>query len=186
MVFLVLSVALFALWHLVPVVPGAKAALSARLGGAYGAVYGVVSLVLLGLIVVAWRMADFVAVYDPPAGGRYVTFVLVLVAFVCLGIFIFRGTLRHKLRLPLAIGVVFWGTGHLFANGDMASVILFGGMIAYGAAHFTLGIAGGYRPEGEARAGHDLLSVLGGVALYGLMTQMHEVLIGLPVVSLGG
>ncbi len=186
MIFLALTVAAFAVWHLLPVLPAAQARVQALLGAAYGPVYGVVSLVLLGLIVVAWRMADFVYVYDPPEGGRYATFVLVLVGFICLGIFIFRGSLRLKLRMPLALGVMAWGAGHLFANGDAASVILFGGMIAYAAAHFSLGLAAGFRPEGEARAGHDLLSILGGIALYGLMTQMHELLIGVPVVTLGG
>jgi uncharacterized membrane protein len=186
MVFLALTVAAFAVWHLLPVLPSIKAKLQAAIGAAYGPVFGIVSVVLLGLVILAWRMADFVHVYDPPEGGRYVTFALVLVAFICLGIFIFRGTLRLKLRLPLAIGVVFWGAGHLFANGDMASLILFSGMIGYGSAHLVLGLAGGYRPQGEARAGHDLMSILAGIALYGLMTQLHIVLIGVPVVTLGG
>jgi uncharacterized membrane protein len=186
MIFLALTVAGFALWHLLPVMPAAKARVAGALGAAYGPVYGTFSLVLLGLIILAWRMADFVHVYDPPGGGRYVTFALVLIAFICLGIFIFRGSLRLKLRLPLALGVMAWGIGHLFANGDLASLILFGGLIAYAAAHLTLGLASGYRPEGEARAGHNLMSILGGLALYGLMTQLHQVLIGVPVVNLGG
>ncbi len=186
MIFLALTVAAFAAWHLLPVLPAAKTKVQARLGAAYGPVYGIVSIALLGLIVLAWRMAEFVHVYDPPEGGRYVTFALVLVAFICLGVFIFRGSLRLKLRMPLAVGVIAWGAGHLFANGDLASIILFTGMIAYAATHYVLGLAAGYRPDGEARAGHDLLSILGGIALYGLMTQLHEVLIGVPVVTLGG
>ena len=183
---LALSVILFAAWHLLPVLPAAKAKVQGALGRAYGPIYGIVSLVLLGLIVFGWRMADFVHVYDPPEAGRYVTFALVLIAFICLGIFLFRGRLRLKLRLPLALGVMAWGIGHLFANGDLASLILFGGLFAYGAAHFTLGLLSGYRPQGEARGGHDLMSVLGGIALYGLMTQLHIVLIGVPIISLGG
>ena len=38
----------------------------------------------------------------------------------------------------------------------------------------------------RSRAGHDLMSILAGIALYGLMTQLHIVLIGVPVVTLGG
>ena len=163
MLLLGLSVAFFALWHLLPVLPAVKAKVVARLGAAYGSVYGIVSVVTLVLIIIAWRAADFIAVYDPPENGRVITFALVLVAFICLGIFIFRGKLRLMLRLPLAIGVIFWGAGHLFSNGDMASIILFGGMMTYGAMHLALGMAGGYHPADEARGGHDTMSILTGI-----------------------
>ncbi|NNE25197.1 MAG: hypothetical protein HKN11_21570, partial [Rhizobiales bacterium] len=155
-----------------------------KLGAAYGAAFGMAALVSVGLIIVGWRMAQFVPVYEPPSWGRTVTFALVLVAFLGLGIFIFRGSLRQKLRAPLSIAVVFWGVGHLFANGDLASLILFGGLIAYGIAHFTIGAINGYRPSPEVRGGHDVLSLLGGAALYGLMIQLHGTIIGVPVFQL--
>ena len=184
MAVLVFAVALFALTHLAPSSPALKQRLQHKLGAAYGPAFGTVALVSVGLIILGWRMADFVPVYEPPAGGRYVTFVLVLIAFLCLGIFIFRGKLRQKLRSPLSIGVVAWGTGHLFANGDLASIILFGGLIAYGLAHLVLGHLNGYRPSPDVREAHDLLSLLAGAALYGLMIQLHSFIIGVPVIQL--
>jgi uncharacterized membrane protein len=184
MFILALAVTIFALTHLAPVVPSLKQRMQGRLGRAYGPFFGVVATVCLLLIVLGWRSAEFVPVYDPPAWGRIVTFVLVLVAFLCLGIFIFRGHLRQKLRSPLAIGVALWATGHLFANGDLASLILFGGLLCYAVVHLILACMSGYRPSEDVRGGHDVLSLLGGAALYGLMIQVHGIIIGVPVFQL--
>lgn len=184
MTLLALGVALFAVCHLTLALPEAKAALRRRLGKFYGPGFGVVSTLPLILIVLGWRMAPVEIVYDAPSWGRIATFVLVLLAFLCLAIFLFRGGLRQKLRLPLAWGVVFWSVGHLFANGDLASLILFGGMLLYALAHLGLGFANGVRPSPDVRQGHDVISIIIGVALYGVFVQLHPLFTGVPVVTL--
>lgn len=185
MIVLALGVLLFAGLHLIPASPHWKAALKARTGdGAYGMVYGLLSLAAIGFIVLGWRLADFVPVYEPPAWGRHANFALTLVAFLFLGIFLCRGRWRQAVRYPMGLAVVFWATGHLLANGDLASVILFGGLLAYALAHMAIAIANGIRPTPEVRGGHDLLSLVAGVALYGVMSQLHAVLIGVPVLTL--
>ena len=185
MIVLALGVILTALLHLVAAVPSLKARIKASVGErAYGPVFGIASLVGIIIIVLGWRMSEFVPVYDPPEWGKHANFAFTLVAFICLGIFLFRGSLRQRLRFPLAIGVIFWAIGHLFANGDMASIILFGGFLIYAIAHFALGVANGVRPSPDVRGGHDLISVVIGVALYGVMTQLHMALIGVPVFQL--
>ena len=105
-------------------------------------------------------------------------------AFLCLGIFLFRGKWRQLLRFPLAWGVAFWSLGHLLANGDWASVILFGGMLAYAIAHLVIGTLNGIRPSTVIRQGHDVISVMVGVALYGVAAQLHTLFTGVPVVNL--
>jgi uncharacterized membrane protein len=184
MILLAAAVALFAVIHLVPSVPAVKARLAARFGRAWGPAYGAISLAALALVALAWRAAPVDPIYDPPPWGFYATFVLVLLAFICLGIFLFRGSWRQSLVMPLSIGVILWGAGHLFSNGDLASLILFGGFIAYGVAHLAIGLATGYRPTPVVRQGHDPLSILAGVALFGLMTQLHGALIGVPILTL--
>lgn len=181
---LALSVALFALVHLVPAFPALKARVKAALGKAYGPAFGIASVVSLVLIVLAWQGADRSPVYDPPEWGFRANLALSFVAFLLVGIFAFRGRLRQILRLPLAMAVILWSTGHLLANGDMASVILFGGLLAYGAVHLLGGLASGFRPSPEVRQGHDMLSVLAGVALYGVMIQLHAHLIGVALFSI--
>lgn len=184
MILLAVAVALFATIHLMPSVPAVKAPLVARLGRAWGPVYGTVSLAALVLVVLAWRAAPVDPIYDPPVWGFYATFTLVLLAFICLGIFLFRGVWRQRLVMPLSIGVILWGAGHLLSNGDLASIILFSGFVVYGATHLAIGLATGYRPTPVVRQGHDPLSILAGVALFGLMTQLHGALIGVPILTL--
>jgi len=185
MILLAFGVLFTALLHLVAAIPSLKARLKAAVGEkAYGPVFGIASLVGIAIIVMGWRASDFVFVYDPPEWGRHANFLLTLIAFICLGIFTFRGSLRQKLRFPMAFAAIFWATGHLLANGDLASIILFGGFLAYALAHLAIGLANGVRPSPEVRSGHDLLSVLIGIALYGMMAQAHGALIGVPVFQL--
>ncbi len=179
-----LGVVLFAAFHLTLAVPQANDALRRRFGRSYAIGFGLLSLIPLALIVLGWRMSPFVPVYDPPDWGRFATFVLVLSGFLCLGVFLFRGGFRLRLRFPLAWAVVFWSLGHLFANGDEASLILFGGLLVYALAHVGLGLANGIRPSPVLRQGHDVISMVIGVALYGAAAQLHPFFAGVPVISL--
>ena len=186
MILLAFGVLATALMHLVAAVPPLKARLKALTGErAYGPVFGIASLLGIAIIVLGWRAAPFVPVYDPPEWGWHANMLLTLIAFVFLGIFIFRGSWRQTLRFPMAYAAIFWSVGHLLANGDLASLILFGGFLAYALVHLALGFANGVRPSPEVRGGHNLLSVLIGIALYGIMAQLHGALIGVPLVQLG-
>ena len=185
MILLALGVFLTAVLHLVAAVPSLKARIKARVGDrAYGPLFGIASIIGIAIIVLGWRSSDFVFVYDPPEWGRHAKYLLTLIAFIFLGIFLFRGSWRQKVRFPMAFAAIFWATGHLLANGDMASIILFGGFLVYAVLHILIGTLNGVRPSPLVRQGHNLLSVLGGIALYGVMTQLHVVLIGVPVFQL--
>ena len=185
MLILAFGVFLTAAMHLVAAIPSFKARIKARVGErAYGPLFGLASIIGIVIIVIGWRSSDYVFVYDPPAWGRHVNYVLTLIAFICLGIFLCRGSLRQRLRFPMALAAIFWATGPLFANGDLASIILFGGFLAYGVLHIVIGTINGVRPSPVVRQGHDLLSFFVGVALYGVMIQAHQALIGVPIIQL--
>jgi uncharacterized membrane protein len=184
MILLALGVVLFAACHLTLAVPSLRESWRARLGKFYGPGLGLLSFLPLVLIVLGWRMAPLTPVYDAPFWGRIATFVLVFLGFLCLGMFFFRGSWRQKLRFPLALGIAFWAAGHLLSNGDAASLILFGGMLAYALGHLALGLANGVRPSPEIRQGHDVISLIMGAAFFGVAAQLHTVLTGVPVVSL--
>lgn len=184
MILLIVAVALFAAVHLLSAVPSTKARLAAKVGPAFPPVFIAALVLSLLLVVLAWRRAPFIAVYDPPDWGWYATFLLVMAGFLFLGIFIFRGTFRQRLRFPLAMGVMAWSAGHLLSNGDAAAIVLFGGLFLYGAAHLALGLANGIRPSPEVRQGHDMISLLIGLALFGAAIQIHRVYTGVPVLVL--
>jgi uncharacterized membrane protein len=185
MIILAAGVLVFVLLHGVAAVPRYKSYIKSRMGERwYGPAFGVASLIAIAVIVLGWRSSSFVAVYDPPSWGWYVNYVLTFVGFLCLGVFLFRGDLRQRLRFPMGIATVFWAAGHLFANGDLASLILFGGLLLGSVAHVAVAVANGIRPSSEVRVGHDGLSLIFGAALYGIMTQLHPAVIGVPIFAI--
>ncbi len=182
MIILAIGVVLFVALHGVAALPAYKAHLKAWTGERwYGPVFGIASIIALAVIVVGWKNSDFVPVYDPQLWGWYVNYGLTFIGFLCLGVFLFRGSLRQRLRYPMGIATIFWAAGHLFANGDLAGLILFGGLLLGNAAHIAVAIANDVRPSPEVRLGHDGLSLIFGAALYGIMTQLHPALIGVPI-----
>ncbi len=182
MMFLALSVAAFSLLHLVSAYPPLKQYLKDRIGVSWGTLFGTAASISLVMIAIAWSMTDFVPVYDPPEWGRHANLTLSFFAFLLFAIFLLRGKWRQFLRFPMALAILFWASGHLFANGDLASVIMFGGLWVYAVLHLLLGFAYGIKPTAIVHKWHDLLSVMLGVSLYLAMLVSHVYLIGKPVV----
>jgi uncharacterized membrane protein len=175
---------LFAVIHINPAMPKWKAHAQQTFGKAYGPIYGVISLLLLVAILWAFRSASVDQLYEPPSWGRHANFAFSLIGFICLGVFLFRGSWRNTLKFPMAIGIGFWAFGHLLANGDQRTTLLFGGLAAISALFAFLKNQNLPFVASEERQGHNLISALGGIALYGIAAQSHLVFAGVPVVTL--
>lgn len=175
---------LFGIIHINPAMPAWKAHAVKTFGKAYGPVYGMLTLVLFAAVIWAFRQADVVPLYDPPTWGRHANFGLTLLAFLCVGVFAFRGSWRNILKYPMAIGVTLWALGHLLANGDQRTTLMFGGFAAIAILFAVLKKASVAFVPSEVRQGHNLISILGGLALYGIAAQLHMVIAGVPLVTL--
>ncbi len=92
------------------------------------AVLLVVSIVLM---VIGYRGTDFVSVWYPPSFLVHVNNLLMLIALYLLSPAAKRGKLIYGMRHPMLIGFKTWAIAHLLVNGDLASVILFGGLLAW-------------------------------------------------------
>ena len=186
MFFLVVAVLVFVSIQLLPFLPACSDRLVQRLDSRWGVAYGAASALSVVLMIAAWRASPAIPLYDPPLWSRMAGFILVLLAFIAMGIFLFRGRLRQLIRWPWPLAITLLALGHLVTVGDLAGAVLFGGLLLYGTAMLGLSWAHGVRPSPECRAGHDLLSVLAGVALYGVGTQLHGIVAGVPVLTLSG
>ncbi len=180
MTLLISSILMFGVLHVMPAMPTIKMKLKLKMGKAFGPVYGLATLIALVLSIFAFRSADRFDVYLPPHWGWHANLVLTLIAFLCLGIFVFRGSWRNRLRYPMALGVIIWGIGHLLANGDSGSLVFFGGLMLAAVLHAAL------VPfvSSDERGGHNLLSIMFGVAFYGVFAQLHSVIAGVPLIQL--
>ncbi|MBI1170540.1 hypothetical protein GC209_03990 [bacterium] len=129
MLLLVLGVLLWAYSHLMKrVTPGFRAGLG---DGPGKGVATVLSFAALALIIWGYRSADVVVVWSPPAFMRHINNLLMLIAVILLFMQANRGSLRSVMRHPMLTAVKTWALAHLLVNGDLASIILFGGMLAW-------------------------------------------------------
>ena len=144
--------------------------------------YTLVSLIGLVLIVWGFAQARWQApiLYDPPVWMKHLAAGLMLPAFVALAATLFpAGRLKPALKHPTLVTVKIWALAHLMANGDLASVLLFGAFMAWAVAdRISVKRRGEPVPEaGPAR--WDLAALLAGGLLYVLfLWRLHEWLIG--------
>lgn len=128
MTLLVLGLLLWSGAHLLKrVAPDARA----RMGDAGKGLVALLLVVSIVAMVVGYRSAEFVPVYDPPPFLTHVNNLLMVVAFYLFGVGAAKGTTAGWLRHPQLTAVKTWATAHLLVNGDMASILLFGGLGAW-------------------------------------------------------
>jgi uncharacterized membrane protein len=159
--------------------PDARAGLAARLGDRPSR--GVMALAILAglvLIIVGYRRAPFVPVYDRPSWGIHVNNLLMFVAVALMGAGRSKGHARAWLRHPMLTGVLVWAFAHLIVNGDEASLILFGWMAAWAVANMALINArepAWVRPAPGPWSGDVRLLVIAAV-IYAVIATVHTLL----------
>lgn len=147
--------------------------------------YSVLSAVGLGLIVWGYGMARAtpVVLWHPPIGMRHVAGLLTLIAFVLLAAaYVPRNHIKARFHHPMVLGVKAWAAGHLFANGTVADVLLFGSFLIWAVVSFIAArrrdrVAGVTYAAGTARG--TLLAVAGGAVAWAVFAfSLHGILIG--------
>ena len=136
MVVFIVGLALFFVPHILPVlVPGLKQTITTKIGAdKWKGLFSILSLAGLVLIILGWRQYRDLApqVYDPPSWGRHAAFLLVWIALILLSVPRSKpGKILSAVKHPMVIGVIYWSLAHLLANGDLASVMLFGLMLVF-------------------------------------------------------
>ena len=132
---LILGVALWWAAHFFKrLMPAQRAALGDR-GKGLVALVVVASIVLM---VIGFRMADFVPVWSPPTWGIHLNNLLVLIAIWMMSPAGNKGRILNKVRHPMLAGFRVWAIAHLLVNGDLASIILFGGLLLWALAEVVV------------------------------------------------
>ena len=130
MTLLFAGVLIWTLVHLFKrVLPDARAALDAKIGA--GPAKGAIALIFLAsilMMIFGFMAAGAQAAYTPPSWGAVVNNLLMIIAVFLMGAGSGKGISPTLLRHPMLTGVVVWSVGHLLANGDMRSIVLFGGL----------------------------------------------------------
>ena len=190
---LIAGLAIFLAMHVFTSLRGRREAAIARFGMLpYRLAYSVVAV--LGLALIVWGFAHYrangyIPVWDPPRGMSHLAALLMVPAFILLAATYLPGEIKRRFRHPMITAVKIWALAHLLANGDLGSILLFGGFLAWGV---MARISMKHREEempGAPAAGdrqglgfRDGLAVGIGLTLYVIFIFWgHRALIGVPV-----
>jgi uncharacterized membrane protein len=185
---LILGLALFIASHVFVTRREARAAAVARLGE--WPYKGLLSLVaIVGVVLIGWGFARYRAsgpidIWYPPAWTRHVVAALMWPAIVFFVAAYIPGNIKRTLKHPMLVGVKLWAFAHLLANGDLGSIVLFGGILAW-AVFDRISLKRrtdpGAPPIPVGGWGNDVAAVVVGTLVYlALGFVFHPLVIGVP------
>ena len=172
MIYLILGLILWTVAHLFKrVAPD----LRDRMGNAAKGLVAVGVLAGLVLMVTGYRQAEFINVWFPPDWMVHVNNLMMLGAVFLYGMSATRGRLRGAIRHPQLTAVKVWAVAHLLVNGDLASLVLFGGLLSWAVLEVVvINLAEEWqRPEpGEAKK--DILLAVITVVMFLAIAFIHN------------
>lgn len=159
--------------------------LKVKLG--YGPYMGLYSLVsVAGFVLIIWgfgaaRPAPIL--YQPPVWMAHLNLVLMLPAMILLAAaYAPTGRIKKAVKHPMLAAVKIWALGHLLANGELNSVLLFGSFLAYGVIdRIAVKKRGdiGPGPDAPVSAMGDVAALVIGTAAYAaILLWLHPILFG--------
>ena len=171
-VLLILGVALWWAAHLFKrVMPERRAAMG-------NAGKGAVALALVAsilLMIFGYRMTDFIHVWVPPSFMIHINNLLVLIAIWMMSPAGAKGRLLNKVRHPMLAGFKTWAFAHLLVNGDLASIVLFGGLLAWAVVEVIVinRSEPDWTPGEPGTYGKDAMFFVASIFLLGLIGYVH-------------
>lgn len=119
------------LWYLPHSAKTLMPALHSAMGSKAKGIIALGTLASVVLMVIGYRAAPMIEVWTPPAFMTHINNLLMVVAIAIFSMNAAKGKLRAAIRHPMLTGVKTWAIAHLLVNGDLASIILFGSMLAW-------------------------------------------------------
>lgn len=185
MVVMAVGIALFLGIHSTSIV-GVRDPVVARIGeGPWKGLYSLVAAVGLGMMVWGYGLArmDPTVLWLPPRGLRHLVVLLMVPVFPLLFAAYLPGRIRTATKHPMLVATKPWAVSHLLANGMLADVLLFGGVLAWAVVDRISLKRRVPRAVPAAPAGpfNDVLAVVLGLGLYvAVLLWLHAWWIGVP------
>lgn len=174
--------------HALPMLGGGRSALVTRFGEPfYKGLFSIVSIAGFVLIVLGFSRAPVIPLWLPPPWSHGLALLVMPVAFVLLVAAYIPGNIRRITRHPMLAGVLLWAVAHLIANGDLASLLLFGTFAVYAlidmlSASFRAAATSDAASRSYSRSIYmDAITVVVGLAMFWVVWQFHGALFGAPL-----
>lgn len=151
--------------------------------------YSLISLIGFGLIIYGFGATRGVGVlYSPPVWMQHINLALMIPALILLiASQLPAGWIKKVTKHPMLLAVKLWAFGHLLANGELNSVILFGSFLAYAVFDRIMVKRRGDEgpgPDATLDSKMDLVAVVVGAAAWAAIAYwLHPILFGVPAIS---
>ena len=145
----------------------------------------VVLLASVVLMVIGYQRADGAVFWGRSPAMVGINNLLMVLAFYCFGASAAKPAkvwLGTKLRHPQLTGFSLWAFAHLLVNGDVPSLILFGGLLAWALVEIAVinAAEGPWTPPPRAPAKKEIVLLAVTVVLFAITAGVHYWL-GYPV-----
>ncbi len=161
--------------HLLPSCVETRQTLIGRLGElGYKAAFSGVSIAGFVLMLYGWKATPPIPVFEPPAMSLPLSKFVMLPAFVLFVAAYIPCRIRHRVGHPMIIAILLWALVHVLANGDLASLLLFGSFLLYSIVDWALVVR---RQPAAPAAGSlrgDLIVVAVGIVAYFAVYFLHD------------
>lgn len=170
MIWLIFGVLLWSAAHWFKrVAPGVREPMGDK-GKGFVAVLVVASIAVM---VIGYRGAEMVPLWSLGGWAVHANNTLMLLAMALFGVGHSKSRLRGMMRHPMLNGMVVWSVAHLMVNGDLASLVLWGGLAGWAILTMMVVNASDPAPEpyadgtikGDIRLFVLTLVIFGGVAV---------------------
>lgn len=172
MLILILGVALWWAAHLWKrVAPGSRA----KLGDKGRGIIVRVLIVSVLLMVLGYKFADGPVWWGPSAAMKGINNLLVLVAFYLFAAAGMKTAIARRLRHPMLLGFALWSFAHLLPNGDLASFVLFGGLLVWALVQMALisRAEPDWTPPAPAPLRKEFMALAGTLIVFGVVAMIH-------------
>jgi uncharacterized membrane protein len=192
MIYFIAGLVLFFGLHLYSAVRtrGGAGDMKVRLGyGPFMGLYSIISIVGFVLICFGYGQTRGIGLlYLPPSWSVHVNMLLMIPAMILLvASQLPAGRIAKAVKHPMLLSVKIWALGHLIANGEINSVILFGSFLAYAVFDRIMVKRRGDNGPGPDKALSgisDVAAIVIGLGAYAaIVFWLHPILFGVAVVG---
>lgn len=171
-----LLIAGVALWWVAHLFKRAAPAARARLGEPGKGLAAVAILASVVMMVYGYQWSEQIDLWYPPAFLTHVNNLLMVLSVYLFAASGMKTRITRTIRHPQLTAVKTWAVSHLLVNGDLAALILFGGLLAWAVVSVILinrAERAWTRPS-PAPASREIAALVGSAVVYGAMMWIHD------------
>jgi len=185
MFLLILGMVIFFGVHLIPSFPTVRQMLINRFGdNPYKSGYSIMALLGLALIIFGKSQTTYIPVWQPSLIAFQIAPYIILLGFIISNAMYMSSNIKRFTRHPMLWGVAFWSLGHLLTNGDLSSLLLFGGFGLFSLFDMWSANRRGAKKSTQVYPFiKDLILIVVGVISWGFFLYLHAYLFGVPVIQ---